>query len=329
MVSRRRFLLTAAAGALGWSGLVRPQAVPREFRIAYLRAGPRTPDGALPEALRNALAERGYVAGRNASFVTRFADGDTRRLPALAEEIVRMNVDVIVTQGGLATLAAKQATSVIPIVMAPATGDAVATDLIASMPRPGGNVTGLTDETVLLSEKRMQLLAEIVPNARSIAVIWNASDEGMTGRYRGVMSAARMLQIDVQAIAVREPQDFPGALATLASRKPDALFLVSDVLTTSNRAPLIEFVAAQRIPAMYEYSYYVRDGGLIAYGPSPEEGFRQAAAFVDRILKGAKPAELPAEHPSRYYLSLNRKTAAALGMTLPQSLLLRADEIVQ
>jgi ABC-type uncharacterized transport system substrate-binding protein len=299
------------------------------FRVGHLAAGGRTPDGAPPGPLREGLRALGYVEGRNVAYEARFAEGKMERLPELAAELVRLKVDVIVAQGGLAAAAAKQATSTIPIVISPASGDAVAVGLIASLARPGGNVTGLSDESVQLSAKRMELLKEAVPKAARIAVLWNANDQGMTLRYREIEKAARILQVEVQALGVREPDDFAVAFSTMTRRRPDAMFLVADALTNLNRTRVIEFAATHRIPAMYEFSFIVRDGGLMSYGPSAEDSFRQAALYIDRILKGAKPADLPAEQPTRYYLTVNLKTATMLGLTIPPSLLLRADEVIQ
>lgn len=299
------------------------------FRVGLLSSGGRTADGAPPGPLREGLRGLGYVEGKTIAYEARFAEGTVDRLPGLAAELVRLKVDVIVTQGWPATVAAKQATSTIPIVMAPAAGDAVATDLIVSLARPGGNVTGMTDESVQLSAKRMQLLKEAVPKAALIAILWNVNDQGMTVRYREIEKAARILNVEVQAISVREPDDFAVAFAKMTSRRPDAIFLVADVFTRTNRKRVIEFAAAHGIPAMYEFGSYVRDGGLMSYGPDPDDGFREAANFVDRILKGARAADLPAEQPTRYYLTINRATAAALGLTIPSSILLRADDVIE
>ena len=326
--TRRRILV--AAGAFAAIQCVHAQQQPiKVFRVGNLAAGGRTPDGAPPRVLRDALRGLGYVEGQNISYEARFAEGDAERLPGLAAELVQRKVDVIVTGGGLATLAAKRATSTIPIVMSPAAGDAVATELIASLARPGGNITGLSDESIQLSAKRMQLLKETVPTAALIAVLWNINDQGMTLRYREIDKAARILHVEVQAISVRKPDDFAVAFATMASRRPDAIFLVSDALTNLNRKRLIEFAAIHRIPAMYEFSIYVRDGGLISYGPSAEDGFRTAANYIDRIFKGARAGDLPAEQPTRLYLTVNLKTASALGLTIPSSLLVRADEVIE
>ncbi len=323
------FIGSVALGMLAAPFLAAAQPPQKGFRVGHLSVGGRTPDGAPPGPLREALRGLGYIDGQNLAFEARFAEGKVERLPGLAAELVRLKVDVILAQGGPATEAARQATSTIPIVMAPAAGDAVATGVIASLARPGANVTGLTDESVQLSAKRMQLLKEAVPKAALIAVLWNANDQGMTLRYREIEKAARTLRVEVQTLAVREPDDFAAAFSTMTRHRPDAMFLVADALTPMNRKRFIEFAATQRIPAMYEWNFLVREGGLMSYGPSVEDSFRLAARYIDRIFKGAKPADLPAEQPTRYYLTVNLKTAATLGLTIPPSLLLRADDAVQ
>ena len=305
------------------------QTAQKVYRVGQLAAAGRTPDGAPPRALREALQALGYTEGRNVAYEARFAEGKMERLPGLAAELVQLKVDVIVTTGWRATAAAKQATSSIPIVMAPTAGDAVGSGLIASLARPGGNITGMSDESIELSAKRMQLLKEAVPKAALIAIIWNADDLGMTLRYRGIEEAGRSLKVEVLPLGVRAPEDFAQAFAEMTRRRPDALFLVADALTNLNRKQVIEFAAANRIPAMYEFGFIVRDGGLMAYGPNADDSFRRAAHYIDRIFKGAKPGELPAEQPTRYYLSVNLKTAATLGLAIPRPVLLRADEVVE
>ena len=318
--------LSMLAAAPAPSVSQQPQKV---FRVGNLAGGGRTPDGAPPAPFREALRALGYVEGRNIVYEARFAEGRTERLAGLAAELVQLKVDLIVTQSGPAAVAAKQATSTIPIVMALSAGDAVAIGLIASLARPGGNVTGMTDESIQLSAKRMEILKEAVPKASMIAILWNANDQGMTLRYREIEKAARILNVEVHALSVREPEDFAVAFSAMTRRRPDAMFLVADPLTLLNRKRVIEFAATHRIPAMYEFGFIVRDGGLMSYGPSAEDEFRQAALYVDRILKGAKPADLPAMQPTRYYLTVNAKTAATLGLTIPPSVLLRVDDVVQ
>jgi putative ABC transport system substrate-binding protein len=308
---------------------VAAQPAPKIFRVGHLAAPGRTSDGGPPRALREALREFGYVEGQNIVYESRFAEGQFERLPDLAIELVQLNVDVIVAQGGKATEAARRATTTIPIVMAPASGDAVAVGWIATLAHPGANITGLSDESVELSAKRMELLREAVPKATLIAIVWNEADYGMTLRYREIEKAAHILQVEVQAVRVRGPEDFPTAFATMTGRRPDAMFLVADALTNVNRKQFIDFAAANRIPAMYESSLIVREGGLMSYGSSPDDEFREAARYIDRIFRGEKPANLPAAQPRRYYLTVNRKAATALGLTIPSSLLIRADEVVE
>jgi putative ABC transport system substrate-binding protein len=275
------------------------------------------------------LQRLAYVEGRNVVYEARFAEGKVDRLPALAAELVALKADVIVAQGRPAVAAAQQATSIIPIVIAPASSDAVSTGLIASLARPGGNVTGLSDELEQLSAKRMQLLKEAVPKAERIAVIWNVNDPGMQRRYRAIENAARVLRLEVESHALRDPDDFDVAFTAMTARRPDALFLVTDALTNMNQKRVVEFSATQRVPAMYESNVVVHQGGLMSYGPTGEDMFGRAADFIDRIFKGARPADLPVEQPTRYNLSVNLKTAASLGLTIPQSVLIRADEVIQ
>jgi putative tryptophan/tyrosine transport system substrate-binding protein len=326
---KRRTFVGSGLAVFAVSAVTRAWAQQKIFRVGLLVAGGRTPDGGPAAPLRQGLLELGYVEGKNVTYEVRFAEGRPERLPALAEELVRLKVDAIVAQGGRAQFAAKQATSVIPIVTAPVAGDLVGTGLIASLARPGGNVTGLSDDSVPLSAKRMELLKEAVPKAASIVVLWNADDKGMTLRSQELERAARILKVDVRPIGVRSPDDFAGAFADLSRRPPDAVFVVADALTVMNRKQIIEFLATQRIPAMYEASNFVSDGGLMSYGPSAEEMFRRAAAYLDRIFKGAKPSDLPAELPTRYYLTVNLKAAQAMGLTIPPVLLLRADNVVK
>ena len=324
----RRALIVSLAGAILAPLSAGAQQPGKVWRIGYLQVGARTPDGAPPAALRQALQELGYVEGKNVNYAGRFAEARRDRLPGLAAELVSLKVDVIVTRGGPAAEAARQATTTIPIVIS-AVGDAVGTGLISSLAHPGGNITGITDQAAELSAKRLELLKDAVPKASRIAVLWNADDLAMTLRYREVERAARILQVTVQPLGVREPEDFDTAFAAMTRNQPDALFLVTDALTILNRKRIIEFAAARRIPAMYEFDFLVRDGGLMSYGPDLDDILRRAAVYVDKILKGAKPGDLPVEQPTRYYLLVNLKTAKTLGLTIPQSLLLRADEVIQ
>jgi putative ABC transport system substrate-binding protein len=328
MISRRVFISMMAGGLLAAPLVAEAQPAGKVWRIGYLANGARTPDGGPPAALRQALVELGYVEGKTVTYAGRWAEAKRGRLPGLVAELVDLKVDLIVTLGGPAAEAAKEATSTIPIVIA-STGDAVGIGLIASLARPGGNITGITDQATELSAKRLEFLKEAVPKASRIAVLWNADDRAMTLRYREIERAARILRVAVQPLGVREPDDFDMAFSAMTRDRPDALFLVTDALTTLNRKRILDFAAVHRIPAMYEFAFLVRDGGLMSYGADFDDIWRRAAVYVDRILKGAKPGELPVEQPTRYYLLVNVKTAKALGLTIPASLLLRADELIQ
>ncbi len=327
-VGRSQFLVALGLLAMLAMPLAAQAQAGKVWRIGFLAGGARTPDGAPPLALRQALQELGYVEQQNIVYLGRWADAKQDRLPGLAVELVGLKVDVIVTVGGPATEAAKQATSSIPIVMANV-GEAVGLGLIESLARPGGNVTGITDQAVELSAKRLEFLKEAVPRAARIAVLWNADDRGMTLRYREVEKAAHLLHVTVQPLGVREPNDFEAAFSAMTLNRPDALFLVTDALTVLNRKRVIDFARMHRIPAMYEFAFLVRDGGLMSYGASPDDNYRRAAIYVDRTFKGTAPSALPVERPTRYYLTISLKTAKALGLTIPPSLLIRADEIIE
>jgi putative ABC transport system substrate-binding protein len=328
MTSRREVLIALGAGAFTAPLSSLAQQRGKIWRIGILLGGPRPPDGLPAVAFRQALSELGYAEGKNVTYEGRWAEGKLAHLPELAAELVQARVDVIVAISWPAAQAAKNATSSIPIVIAFA-GDAVGTGLVASLAHPGANLTGISDMAVELSAKRMQLLKETVPKASRIAILWNQTDLGMTGRYREIDRAARALGIAVQAIGVQEPSDFDAAFAAMSREHPDAIFLVADVLTTTNRKRVIEFANANRIPAMFEFSVHVEDGGLMSYGPSFDDAFRRCASYVDRILKGAKPADLPMEQPTRIYLFLNQKTAKVISIKYPNSILLRADKVIE
>jgi putative tryptophan/tyrosine transport system substrate-binding protein len=327
VTTRRAFLGTLASVVLAPHSAGAQQA-PKVWRIGWLHGGARTPDGLPPAGLRQALQALGYVEGKNVTYVGRWAEAKRDRLPGLAAELVDLKVDLIVTRGGPAAEAARQATTTIPIVISGA-GDAVGTGLISSLAHPGGNITGITDQAAELSAKRLELLKDAVPKASRIAVLWNADDLAMTLRYREVERAARILRVTVQPLGVREPEDFETAFAAMTRNRPDAFFLVTDALTILNRKRIIDFAAARRIPAMYEFDFLVRDGGLMSYGWDLDDALRRAAVYVDKILKGAKPADLPVEQPTKFQLVINLKTAKALGLTIPPSVLARADEVIQ
>ena len=325
-MDRRLFTNCLALGLLA-AQFAKAQQARKNYQIGYLALGSRPDDGATPAALRQALAELGYSEGKNVTYVGRWAESMRARLPALAVELVALNVDVIVTVTSGAARAAKDATTAIPIVMALST-DPVGQGLIASLARPGGNVTGMSDNAIDLSAKRLELLKEAAPTASRIAVLWNAQDRAMTQRYREIDRAAQALALSIQPLGVREPDDFERVFSEMNRERPDAMIMVTDVLTTLNRKRVLDYAEAHRVPAMYEFASFVHEGGLMSYGPSDDYLFGRAAVYVDKILKGARPSELPAEEPTLYHLVINPRTAKTIGFNIPQSLLLRA-ELVQ
>jgi len=325
--TRREFITLLGGAVVAWSRAAIAQTPSKVYRVGLLSPLPvadTSPQGA---PLIRGLAQHGYALGRNLAFERRAAEGHMDRLPHLVDELVASKVDVIVTISYPAALAAKQGTT-IPIV-AFGTGDPVGTGLVESLARPGGNFTGISDVSAELTPKRMELLKTMAPGLRRVAMLWNAADLGMTLRYRASQAGAQAMGLSVQPLGVREPDDFEQAFAAMQRDMPDALLMVTDVLTNLNRQRVFEFAAAHRLPAIYETASYVRDGGLMSYGPDLDESFGRVAALVDRILKGAKPAELPFEQPTRFRLVINLKTAKALGLTIPETLLATADEVIQ
>jgi putative tryptophan/tyrosine transport system substrate-binding protein len=301
-----------------------PVKIPRIGLLTW--AAPSPPSS--PTPFEQGLRQLGYVEGQNIAIERRYASGQMDRLPELAVDLVRLPLDVILTQSFPAALAAKQATSTIPIVVMGA-GDPVATGLIASFARPGGNITGVSALETELSGKRLELLKEAFPKLARVAVLWNAADLGMTLKFRQLEQAAQALRVAVQASAVREPKDFDGTFSELIRKRPDALFVITDPLTSLNRKQLVELVTKSRLPAMYENSLYVDAGGLMAYGPSPAENLQRALHHVDKILKGAKPADLPVERATKFELVINLKTAKQINLTIPPNVLARADKVIK
>jgi putative tryptophan/tyrosine transport system substrate-binding protein len=282
----------------------------------------------MAESFRQGLRDLGYIEGQNIRIESRWAEGHHERLAELAADLVRLEVAVMVTESTPAALAAKQATQTIPIVTA-AIGNPVAAGLVASLARPGGNVTGVTTFTSELSGKRLELLKEAAPQTTLVAVLWNAVNPSNMGYLEDTKAAAQALGLPLQAVAVRTPSDFDRAFEAMASTRPSALITLPDGMLVDNRAPIVAFAAKNQLPAIFPDREFAEAGGLMTYGPNLAANFRRAAAFVDKILKGAKPADLPVEQPMKFELIINLKTAKALGMTIPPSLLLLADEVLQ
>jgi putative ABC transport system substrate-binding protein len=296
--------------------------IPGAFLEAFLDGG------AFLEAFVQGLRDLGYSDGHNLALEFRFAEGKFPQLPALAAALVQQQVDVIVTLGNAAARAAKAATTTIPIVMT-AADDPVATGLVASLAAPGGNLTGLSSLATELSSKRLELLKEAVPTLSRVAVLWNAAAPAMTLRFAQIQGAAQALGVTLHPLGVKDANDVESAIAAMTQERPDVLFIITDVLTARHSQRLVDFAAHSQLPTMFEYKGAVAVGGLMAYGPSLVEQHRRAAYYVDRILKGTKPADLPIEQPMKFELVINLKAAKALGITMPPSLLLLADEVIQ
>jgi putative ABC transport system substrate-binding protein len=297
------------------------------------RIGVLSTDKPLPEpifaAIVRALAKHGYVPDRNVALELRASGDHWEQLPQLAKDLVASNVDVILTFSYPAAIAAKNATTTIPIVATVSGGDPVATGLAKSLSRPGGNVTGVSDMAIELAPKRLEVLKDMVPTLRTVAMLWDINDLGMTLRYQGAADAARTIGARVQPLGLRSAEDFDEAFGNMVRDPPDAILMVSDALTRLNRQRVYEFADKHRLPTTYEWASYVREGGLSAYSADLDEIYDRAAYLIDRILKGAKPAELPFEQPTLFHLSINLKTAKALGITVPDSVIARADEVIE
>jgi putative ABC transport system substrate-binding protein len=280
------------------------------------------------EAFRRALKELGYFEGQNIIIEYRWGDTMEGSLPNLFAEVIRLNPDVIVTGSTPAVLAARNATSTIPIVMTNSS-DAVRDGLVASLARPGGNVTGLSIFVPELTGKRLELLKEAVPKLSRVATIWNTANPGNMPLLRDTEVAARQLGLELQSVGIRGPDDLEGAFATIAKSPAGALNVLSDAFMVTNRTRIAGLALKNRLPSIYPSDPYVRAGGLMSYGTSLTATFQRAAYFVDKILKGTKPADLPVEQPTTFELVINLKTAKALGLTIPQSILIRADHVIQ
>jgi ABC-type uncharacterized transport system substrate-binding protein len=331
MVSRRQLVIALGSAVLAAPPtLFAQQQQAKAPRIGFLHpAVPQNNTSPFLEDFRDGLRKLGYVEGKNLQLEIRWGEGKLERLPALAAELVRLNVDVIVAMTSPSVLAAKQATRTIPIVM-PLSSDPVADGLVASLARPGGNITGLSMMAPELGAKRLQLLKEVFPNLlRPIAVIWNPDYAGMVARFRQTELAAPAAGMGVRSVEVRNSGELERALETMGRDRPDALVLLADPLTLSQRLRIVEFAAEARLPAIYEHSQFVEAGGLMSYGPDVSELIRRAATYVDKILKGAKPADLPVERPTKFELVINLTSAKALGITIPQSVLLQADRVIK
>jgi putative tryptophan/tyrosine transport system substrate-binding protein len=298
------------------------------YRIGFLGNSTAALEANLVGPFREGLRDLGYVEGRNVLIEYRWAEGKYDRFPALIGELLALKVAVIVTAGTPATLAVKKATTSVPLVMT-AVGDPVGTGIVPSLSHPGGNITGLTAISTEMDAKRLELLREVVPSVSYIAVLWNAASPLQVLAEKQVQAAAQVLRMRVLSLGVKTEEEIKSALAVMARERPDALLVLADRLLLHHRALIMDFATRHRLPGVHAYRELVEAGGLMSFGPSYADMHKRAAYFVDRILKGAKPGDLPVERPRTFELVINLKVAKALGLTIPQSVLLRGTEIIQ
>jgi putative ABC transport system substrate-binding protein len=328
-MQRRDLIKVLSIAAVSWPLSARAQQPQKSYRVGLLSSGAAI--SAIDErrkAIIDGLAVRGFVEGKDFVFEQRYAEAHNDRLNGLAADLKAANMDVIITFGYPAALAAKMSAKDIPIVVTGA-GDPVATGLVEGLSRPGGNLTGVSEVSTELSAKRLEILKDALPGLQRVAMLWNAADLGMSMRYRAAEQAASVLGVKLQTLGVREPNDFEDAFAAMISDRPDAILMVNDALTNLNRKRVVEFAKSQRLPTIFENGAPVREGGLMSYGPSQSEIGERAAEFVVRILRGARPADLPLELPTRFEFFINLKAAKALGLTIPPTLIARADEVIE
>ena len=329
MTTRRRELLIAlGASALASAGAVRAQAPPTVRRIGLLSGFSPSTWAPSYKAFRLGLRDLGWVEGKNISIEYRYAEGRHDRLPDLAADLVRLKVDVIVASVGTDAVAAKKATRAIPIVMATAS-DPVASGIVESLARPGGNVTGLSQMLQELGGKRLELLKEMVPKLSRVAVLWNPQSASATLNWKENQQPARQLGIQLHSLEVRSPNELDQAFEAATMARADALAILPDPVISTNLERIVDFAARSRLPSIYQWSEFADAGGLVTYGPDRADLFRRAATYVDKILKGAKPGDLPVDQPTKLELVVNLKTAKALGITIPQSVLFRADKVIE
>ena len=329
-MDRRRFLLTSLAGALAAPLGVEGQQAGKLPTIGFL--GPPPSAGGLVQAFQQGLRELGYVEGRNIRIEYRYTDvalqGHPDLLPRLAEELVRLKPDVLVVSVTRAALAARNATRTIPIVMV-SVPDPVAAGLVTNLARPGGNVTGMSRQTRELIGKTLQLLREALPQTVRVDLLADPTEPLSATMVEDARAAARLLGVQLKIVEVRAPAELEGAFATMRADGAGALLVVSGAGFYLNRARIVRLALRDRLPSVFQNREFVEAGGLLSYAPSTPANYRRAAVFVDKILKGAKPATLPIEQPTTFELVINLKTAKALGLTLPPSLLARADQVIE
>jgi len=327
---KRRTFIAALGGAAAWPLVARGQQLEKPPVIGYLSPGSSAVGPlARHDAFQGGLRELGYVEGKNVAIAYRFADGKFDHLDELAAELVRLKVDAIVSVVTQASLAAKNATSTIPVVMV-SVGDPVGSGLVASLAHPGANVTGTSAMAAEVIGKSLELLKETIPNLSCVAVLWNPSNAVFQGQIlEATEDAARKLGLELQDFGARGPDEFQVAFAAIINGRAGALLVLPDPMLAFYQTPIIDFANQRRLPSMYGLRDHAAAGGLVAYGPDYAQIYRRTAAYVDKILKGAKPADLPVEQPTKFELVINLKTAKTLDLTIPPSILARADEVIE
>jgi putative tryptophan/tyrosine transport system substrate-binding protein len=327
-MKRREFMAMVGGAALLLPRPAFTQTAGRTYHFATLHpVAPMTEASPFGKIMLKVLAQHGYILGQNLTYDARSSMGDNAKIPGLLQELKASGVDAILVVGFPGALAAKSIG--VPTIGANGLGDPVETRLIDSLAHPGGNITGISDVATALTTKRLSLLKQLSPKMQKVAMLWNKDDLGMTLRYQASAQVAQSIGISVQAVGVREPDDFNEAFNVMNSDMPDAILMVADALTNLNRKRVFEFAAARKLPAIYEYDFIVRDGGLMSYGPDLKESFERATALVARVFEGAKPADLPFEQPTLYPFAINLKTAKSTGIEIPPTLLALADEVIE
>jgi putative ABC transport system substrate-binding protein len=333
MRHNRRRLLQGSLALAGFgllSGCEMPgQQAGKVPRIGFLAVGSREGRAFLIDGFLRGLREHGYIEGQNIIIEYRFSEGRNDRLPGLAAELVDLNVKLIVASGSPASFAAKQATSTIPIVMGSLAANPVETGLIASLARPGGNITGMTEMASQLSGKRLELLKQTVPRLARVAVFWNPPNPAYGPILKELEAAAQPMAVTLQRLEVRAPEDFAGAFEAATRQRAGALFVPGDPLVTNRPKMVADLALKFRLPTITDFRELPEAGGLMSFGPDLVDSYRRAATHVDKILKGANPADLPMEQPTKFDLLVNLKTARALGLTIPQSVLTQATQVIQ
>lgn len=328
MTTRRELLIALGAGALAWAGTVRAQAPAKVPRIGLLSPWTASDSAARHQAFRLGLRDRGWIEGKNISIEYRYAEGRDDRLPELAADLVRVKADVIVASTDKAIRSAQKATKTIPIVMMAAVAP-VEFGMVKSLARPGGNVTGTSQMTLQLGRRRLELLKDMVPELSRVAVLWNPQNRDLPRPWKELQLAARQLGVQLQLLKARNPNDFDQAFEDATRARAGALLILPDKYFVTNLKRIAELAIKTRLPSIYHVSRFADAGGLMAFGPDRADLYRRTATYVDKILKGAKPGDLPVEQPTKFALVVNMKTAKAIGIAIPHKIIVQATRLIE